>query len=75
MGFHVSRDQTHVLSSPSLQSSHEQVDIMLLIDGICTVTNVIIVDPTRVDLVFQTTSFHEVVTKMVTHAKEGFYHN
>ncbi len=71
----VSCDQTHVLSPASLQSSRELVDIMLLIDGICTLANVIIINPTQVDLVSQTTSFHRVVTKMVTQAKEGFYHN
>jgi hypothetical protein len=75
MGFHVSHDQAHVLSPPSLQSSCEQVNIMLLIDGICTLANVVIINPTQVDLVSQTTSFHRVVTKMVTQAKEGFYHN
>jgi len=48
---------------------------MLSIDGICTLADVVIVNPTRVDLVFQTASFHGMVTKMVTQAKEGFYHN
>jgi hypothetical protein len=75
MGFHVSHEQTHVLPPPSLQSFCEWVDIMLSIDGIHTLANVVIVDPTTVDLVFQTASFHGVVTTMVTQAKEGFYHD
>jgi hypothetical protein len=75
MRFHVSCDQTHVLSPPFLQSSHEQVDILLSIDGICTLAYVVIVNPTRVDLVSQTTSLDKVVAKMVTQAKEGFYHD
>lgn len=45
MGFHVSCDQTHVLSPPFFQSSREQVDILLSIDGICTLAYVVIVNP------------------------------
>jgi hypothetical protein len=75
MRFHVSCDQTHVLSLPFLQSSCEQVDILVSIDGICTLVYVVIVNPTWVDLVSQTTSLDEVIAKMVTQAKEGFYYN
>jgi hypothetical protein len=75
MGFHVSHEQTHVLPPPSLQSSCEQIDIMLSVDGIHTLAKVIIVDPTRVDLVSQIASFHGVVATMATQAKEGLYHD
>jgi hypothetical protein len=75
MGFHASHEQTHVLPPPSLQSSYERVDIMLLVDGIRTLANVVIVDPTQVNLVSQTASFHRVVATMATQAKEGLYHN
>jgi hypothetical protein len=38
---------------------------MLLIDDIHTLTDVIIVDPTQVDLVLWVASFHEVIATMV----------
>jgi hypothetical protein len=38
---------------------------MLLIDGIHTLTNVIIVDLTQVDLIMWVASFHEVTTIVV----------
>lgn len=73
IGFHVSCEQTQVLRPPSLQSSCEWVDIMLLVDGIRTLPNVVIVDPTWMDLIFQIVSFHKVVTTIATQTKEGLY--
>ncbi len=43
-GFHVVHEQTHVLLSFTLESSCWWADIVLLVDGICTLANVIIVD-------------------------------
>jgi hypothetical protein len=42
--FHVLREQTHVLSPFALQSSRHQIDILLSIDGVCTLVDVVIVD-------------------------------
>jgi hypothetical protein len=45
MGFHVLQKQTHVLSPLTLQSSCCRIDVVLLIDGVCTSINVVIVNP------------------------------
>jgi len=44
--FHVSHKQIHVLPPLSFQFSCSQVDIMLLANGIHTLANVVIIDPT-----------------------------
>jgi hypothetical protein len=51
VGFYVSHEQTHVLLLPSLQSFCQWVDIMLLANGIHTLANIDIINPTQVDLV------------------------
>jgi hypothetical protein len=53
MTFHVLQEQTHILSPPF--PSHWRVDIVLSVDGIYTLTNVVIIDPTQVDMVSLTT--------------------
>ncbi len=58
-----------ILPPPTFQSSRQQVDIVLSIDGIRMLANVIIVHPIWVDLVSCTTLFRGVVTTMAT--KEG----
>ncbi len=44
---------------------------MLSIDGISDLVDVVIVDPTQLDLVSRVILFHKVVVQ----TKEGFYHN
>jgi hypothetical protein len=73
--FHVSYEKTHVLSPLSLQSSHQQVDIVLSTNGIHTLVNMVIDDPTRGDLVSQVVPFRKVIMMMTTQAKEGLYHD
>jgi hypothetical protein len=75
--FHVSRKQIHVFHPfpPTLQSSHRQIDIMLLIDGVCMLANIIIFDLTWVDLVLCVALFRGVVMIIATKAKDNFYHN
>jgi hypothetical protein len=48
---------------------------MLSTDGICTLVDVMIIDPTWIDLVSQAVSSCEVVVMVVAQAKEGFYHD
>jgi hypothetical protein len=50
-----------------LQSLRCRVDIVLLIDGVYTLVDVVIIDPTQVDLVLR------VVTIVVTQAKDDLY--
>jgi hypothetical protein len=51
VGFHVLRKQTHILLSPSLHYFCWWIDIVMLVDDICTLANVIIVKPIQIDLV------------------------
>jgi hypothetical protein len=48
MGFHIFHEETHVLFmfSPLLQSS-QQVDIVLSTNGVRTMVDVVIIDPTQ----------------------------
>jgi hypothetical protein len=46
----------------------------LLVDGIHTLTNVIIVNPIRAYLVLWATLSYGVVVLMAAHVKEGLYH-
>jgi hypothetical protein len=50
-GFHVLRQQTHVFSSPTFQSSRWQVDIVVSMDGIWMLVNIVIINPIRANLV------------------------
>jgi hypothetical protein len=72
--FHVLREQTHGLLLSSLQYFHSFVNIVLSVDNICTLANVIIVDPTQADLVSWPTFSHGVVTSsVVIQVKEKLY--
>jgi len=48
---------------------------VLLIDGIRTFVNVVIANPTRLNLVSQVVSSHGVAMMVTTQVKERFYHN
>jgi hypothetical protein len=52
-GFHVGWEQLHVFPSNMFNSSCWQVDIVLTKDDICTLIDIIIIDPTRMDLLFR----------------------
>jgi hypothetical protein len=52
-GFHVSQEQTHVLLPPTLQFSCRWIEIVLLVDGVHTLVDVVIVDPIQIDLVLR----------------------
>lgn len=75
MKFHVSHEQTRVLPSPSFQTFHRQVDIVLSIDGTHTFADVVIATFIRIDLVFYVVSSCGVVMTMATQAKERPYHD
>jgi hypothetical protein len=49
-GFHVGWKQLHALLSNMFNSSHRWVNIVLTKDGIHTLINIVIVNPTRIDL-------------------------
>jgi hypothetical protein len=51
------------------------MDIVLLINGVCTLTNVVIADITRVGLVLQATLSYGVDVTIETQMNEGIYHD
>jgi hypothetical protein len=71
--FHVLRKQTHVLPPPTLQSLCCQVNILLSINGGCTLASVVITNPIGVDLVSQVVLSHGIIVIVVAHAKDGLY--
>jgi hypothetical protein len=56
---------SHVLLPPSLSSSYQQVDIMLLVDGIHTLVNMVIAKPTRANLLSLAILSLKVTTMMM----------
>jgi hypothetical protein len=66
VGFHVGREQLHALPSIIFNPFHRRVNIVFNKDGIRTLTNVVIVDPMRANLLFQS---------CVIQAKEKNYRN
>jgi hypothetical protein len=44
-GFHVGREQLHARDSTTFNSFRRPVNIVFTKDGICTLTNVVIIDP------------------------------
>jgi hypothetical protein len=75
VGFHVGWEQLHALPSTTFNSSCRQVDIVLTKNGIRTLVDVVIVDPTRVDLLPRSCAIEGFVAFDVTQAKERSYHN
>jgi hypothetical protein len=48
---------------------------VLSIDGVRTLTNIVIGDPIRINLVFQVVFFCEVVPIVTTQANDDIYHD
>jgi hypothetical protein len=76
LGFVIFHKQTHVLFmfSPLLQSSQQQVDIVLSKNGVRTMVDVVIIHPTQENLVLKVAIFKGVVT-IVTQVNDGLYCN
>jgi hypothetical protein len=70
VGFHVGRKQLHVLPSNTINSSHRQVNIMFTKDDIHTLVDVVVVDPTRVDLLPRSCATQRFVVFNVAQTKE-----
>jgi hypothetical protein len=64
-GFHVSQEQTHVLLLPTVQFSCRLIEIVLLVDGVHTLVDVVIFNPTQIDLVLQVVFSRGVVTTIM----------
>jgi hypothetical protein len=75
VGFHVGWEQSYALPSATLNSSHQQVNIVVTKDGIHTLTNVVIINPTRVDLFPWSYTTPGFTTSNASQAKEKNYHD
>jgi hypothetical protein len=67
--------QLHVFPFATSNSSHQQVDIDFTKDGIHTLVDVVIIDPTRMDLFFRSCATQGFATFDATQAKKRGYHN
>jgi hypothetical protein len=72
-GFHVRREQLHALFSTTFNSLCQWVNVVITKDGIRTVADVIIADPTWANLLHR--SCVTQVASDTTQAKEKNYHN
>jgi hypothetical protein len=73
--FHVLREQTHNLSTPSFQFSCRQVNIVCKVDDICTLVDVIIVGIIQANLLSQMIFSRGLAASLVAQVKERFYYN
>jgi hypothetical protein len=62
-------------SAPTLKTSCNQINIMLLIDIVYTLVDVVIIDLIRIDLVSWAIIFNGVATIIAIQMKDGLYHD
>jgi hypothetical protein len=70
VGFHVLHEQTHVFALFSFYSLKQQVDIMFTTNGVHTLANIIIINPTQADFISRVIIFRGVATMITTEAKD-----
>jgi hypothetical protein len=70
VGFHVGREQLYVLRSTTFSSFHRQIDIVLTKNGIHTLVNVVIANPTQADSFPQSCATQGFAISNATQAKE-----
>jgi hypothetical protein len=71
----VGQKQLHALPSTTFNSSCWWIDIVFTKDDTCTLTDVVIGDPTQADLLSQSNTIQGFATFDVTQAKEKSYCN
>ncbi len=69
------QEQLHALPLITFKSFRQWIDIVLTKDGICTLTNIVIVNPTWAHLLPQSRAIQRFVTSDVAQAKERSYRN
>jgi hypothetical protein len=75
VSFHVGRKWLYALPSITFNSFRWWLNIVLTKDDICTLTNIVIVDPTWVDLLFRSCTTQRFVALDAPQAKEKSYYN
>jgi hypothetical protein len=68
---HQNKPMSFLLST--IQSSCHQLGIVLSFDGVCTLVDVVIVNPIQIDLVSQTVLSGGVLMTIVTQMRNGLY--
>ncbi len=67
--------QLHALLSTTFNSSHQWIDIAFTKDGICTLFDIIIANPTRMDLLPWSCAIQGFDASNAIQAKEKRYHD
>jgi hypothetical protein len=75
VGFRMGQKQLHAHPSTTFNSSHQRVNIVLIKDDIRTLADIVITNPTRVDLLSQFCATQRFVTFDATQAKKMNYHD
>jgi hypothetical protein len=75
VSFHVGQEQLHALPSTTFNFFRWQIDIVFTKDGIRTLADVVIVDPTQAYLLPRSCTTQGFPTFDVAQAKERNYHN
>ncbi len=73
VSFHMGRKQLHVLNSNMFNFAHRRVDIVLTKDGIRTLVNVVIANPTRANLLPWSCATRGFVTSNATQTEKQSY--
>jgi hypothetical protein len=73
VSFHMEQKQLYALHLTTIDSFHWQIDIMFTKNGIRTLTNIVIVDPTHVDLFLWSCTAQRFVASNVIEAKKKNY--
>jgi hypothetical protein len=75
VNFHLGQEQLHAFFSTMFNSTYQQVDIVLTKDDIRILVNIVIVDPTQMDLLPQSCATQRFITFDVIQAKKRNYRN
>ncbi len=75
VGFHVGWEQLHAIPSTTFNFSCRKIDIVVTKDGICTLVDIVIANPTQANLFPQFYAIQGFFTFDVAQAKERSYHN
>jgi len=75
VNFLMGQIQLHVLPSTTFNSSHQRIDIVLTKYGIQTLTDIVIIDPTRAHFLPWSCITQGFVTSNVVQTKERSYRN
>jgi hypothetical protein len=71
--FHVLQEHINIFSPSLLETFHRWVDIVLSVDDICTLIDVVIINPIRIDVKSRMILFQRVAMTLVAQVKKKLY--